>query len=133
MRIDFTDRLNQLGYSPQYAAVAYNNFINSLKPDETILYVLEGSIKNTIGVVIATDKRLYYVGVSKLNHPVLEHVHYNDLVFITGKETPWTSMEIKVKTDSNPEILVIKGCELKAGYEFIELIRLLTINPAQAD
>jgi len=131
MRLNFTDRLNQLGYSPQHAAVAYDNFIRSLNPDETILYLMEGSIKNTLGVIVATDKRIYYIGVDKHKSPLLEHIDYNDIIFITGKETPWTSMEIKVKTETKYDELVIRGCDKNTGTEFIELVRLLTIKPVE--
>ncbi|MDB5258290.1 MAG: hypothetical protein JWM14_2985 [Chitinophagaceae bacterium] len=129
MRVDFTDRLSQLGYSPAHASIAYDNFINSLKSDETILYLMEGSIKNTLGVIVATDKRIYYIGVNKHKNILHEHISYNDIVFITGKESPWTSMEIKVKTETKYDELVIRGCEIDTGKEFIELIRLLTIKP----
>lgn len=129
MRLNFTERLNQLGYSPEHAAVAYDNFINSLKPDETILYLMEGAIRNTLGVIAATDKRIYYIGVNKHKNTLQEQIDYNDIIFITGKETPWTSMEIKVKTETKYDELVIRGCEKNTGKEFIELIRLLTIRP----
>jgi hypothetical protein len=131
MRLDFTDRLNQLGYSPEYAAVAYDNFIKSLKFDETILYLMEGSIKNTLGVIVATDKRIYYIGVDKHKSTLQEHINYDDIIFITGKESPWTSMEIKVKTETKYDELIIRGCDKDTGKEFIELIRLLTIKPGE--
>jgi hypothetical protein len=130
MRLNFTDRLNQLGYAPDHAAVAYDNFIRSLKSDETILYLMEGAIRNTLGVIVATDKRIYYIGVDKHKSPMQQHVDYDDIIFITGKETPWTSMEIKVKTETKYDELLIRGCEKNTGKEFIELIRLLTIKPA---
>ena len=129
MMLNYTERLTQLGYSPDFAVLAYDKFVKSLKSDETILYLMEGSIKNSIGVIVATDKRIYYIGVDKHNNTLQEDIGYNDIIFINGKDTPWVTMEIRVQTDSKFEELVVKGCSNEEGKQFIELIRLLTIKP----
>src|SRR6478752_10319456 len=81
-------RMDQLGYIPKAAFIAYENLLKSLKKEETILYLLEGSIKGSLGFVVATDLRVYYVGVNKYKMPFLSHIMYDDIKSIKTEESP---------------------------------------------
>jgi hypothetical protein len=124
-----TDRLTQLGYVPQTAAIAYDTFIRSLRPEETILYLLEGGIKNTLGFIVATDKRVYYVGINKFKDPFLELIDYKQIDEIHLSDTRWPSSYIRLVTNHEEKEIIIKGCEPVPASEFVELIRLLVFPP----
>jgi len=126
-----SSRLNQLGYVPQTAAIAFDIFLKSLKKDETILYFLEGSIKNTLGFVVATDQRVYYVGIDRHKNPFIECVPYDNITGVSNRESFLPSTEIIVQTTTKYNEIKIKGCDPKGAAEFIELIRLLTIRPKE--
>lgn len=132
MRVEekITERLNQLGYVPQTAAIAYDTFLKSLKPDETILYLMEGSIKNTIGFIVASDMRLYYVGIGRHGKPFLELLDYNDIDQISFQEYQAPALEVLVTTKSQHEQFHIKGCDRQQAQDFVELINLLTKRPS---
>jgi hypothetical protein len=122
-------RLDQLGYIPKAAYIAYDNLLKSLKKEETILYLLEGSIRNSIGFMVATDQRVYYVGINKHKMPFLSHIMYDDIKSISYKESKVSpSMEIVVQTGPYGELRVI-GVESEEGKEFVELINLLINKP----
>lgn len=124
-----SSRLSQLGYVPQTAAIAFDIFLKSLKPDETILYFLEGSIKNTLGFVVATDMRVYYVGIDKHAHPFMESILYKDISNISVRESFLPSTEITVHTKSKFNDIKVKGCDSHSAREYKELIDLLTNKP----
>ncbi|MCU0416593.1 MAG: PH domain-containing protein [Cytophagaceae bacterium] len=133
MRVDekISERLSQLGYVPQTAAIAYDTFLKSLKPEENILYLMEGSIKNTIGFIVATDLRLYYVGIGRHAQPFLELLDYNDIASIVFQDShpPSPATKVQVTTKSKHEGFLIKGCDRTQSAEFVELIKLLTQKP----
>jgi hypothetical protein len=122
-------RLNQLGYVPQTAAIAFDIFLKSLKADETILYFLEGSIKKTLGFIVATDKRVYYIGVDKFGSPFSESIHYDEITGISVRESLLPSTEITVHTISKFKEIKVKGCDSHSAAEYKELIDLLTNKP----
>ncbi|MGN6646987.1 MAG: PH domain-containing protein [Cytophaga sp.] len=123
-------RLTQLGYVPQTAAIAFDIFLKSLKPEETILYFLEGSIKNTIGFIVTTDQRVYYVGIGRHGDPFIESLKYSEITGITVREeTLLPSSEITVHTTSKFNDIKVKGCDAHNAAEYKELIDLLTNRP----
>jgi hypothetical protein len=124
-----SSRLSQLGYVPQTAAIAFDIFLKSLKPDETILYFLEGSIKNTLGFIVATDQRVYYVGIDKHRNPFIESIKYDDISGISVRESFLPSTEIIVHTNSKFKDIKVKGCDSHSAAEYKELIDLLTKKP----
>lgn len=124
-----TNRLNQLGYVPQTASIAFNTFLKSLKPEETILYFLEGSIGNTLGFIVTTDKRVYYIGINKYGAPFTESIHYNEITGISVRESLLPSTEITVHTTSKFNDIIVKGCDAHNATEYKELIDLLTNKP----
>lgn len=124
-----TTRLNQLGYVPQTAAIAFDIFLKSLKPEETILYFLEGSIRNTLGFIVTTDQRVYYVGINKFGAPFSESILYNEITGISVRESLLPSTEITVHTTSVFKDIKVKGCDSHSAAEYKELIDLLTNKP----
>jgi hypothetical protein len=126
-----SDRLSQLGYVPQTAAIAFDIFLKSLKPDETILYFLEGSIKNTLGFIVTTDQRVYYVGINKFGAPFIESIQYSEITGISVRESLLPSTEITVHTTSKFNDIKVKGCDAHSASEYKELIDLLTNKPKE--
>lgn len=122
-------RLTQLGYVPQTAAIAFDIFLKSLKPEETILYFLEGSIKNTLGFIVTTDQRVYYVGINKYAAPFIESLKYEEITGISVRESMLPSTEITVHTTSKFGDIKVKGCDAHSAAEYKELIDLLTNRP----
>jgi hypothetical protein len=125
--LKLSERLKQLGYIPQTAAIAYNILVKSIKDKETILYLLEGAIRSTLGFVVATDQRCYYVGIDKYQNPFIESLDYDQIFRIGIVESFFPTSEIHVITNTSLKEINIKGCDPKSAKEFVELILLL--NP----
>jgi Bacterial PH domain len=115
-------RLKQIGYVPQYGTIALDDLVKSLREKESVLYLLEGSIHNTLGFLIATDLKVFYVGVDKHKSPVLAHIKYEDIVSIGLIKTELPSVEIRI-SKKNQENFEIKGCDSKDAAKFVKLIK----------
>ena len=115
-------RLKQIGYVPQYGSIALDDLVKSLKEKESVLYLLEGSIHNTLGFLIATDLKVFYIGVDKHKRPALELIKYEDIDTIDLIKTELPSVEIRIikKDKANFEI---KGCESRDAVKFVKLIK----------
>lgn len=123
-------RFRQIGYTPKSGAIAFNLLAQSLQDHEMLLYLLEGSMYNTLGYLIATDTRVFYAGVDKHKLPMLEHIDYYDIESIQQHQPSMIpSVEIMIKAKDGTEIL-IKGCEPKDGNKFVKLIRYLSQGAA---
>ena len=119
-------RFKQIGYEVKAGAVAIHLLSQSLKQNESVLYLLEGSIQNSLGYLIATDKRVFYAGVDKFKKPVLEHLNYEDLYEIRETEDELIpSIEITIMAKNQNQI-TIKGCEAEDGVKFVKLLRYLS-------
>lgn len=118
-------RFKQIGYVPKSGAIAFNLLAQSLKEKEIVLYLLEGSVHNTLGYIIATDQRVFYAGVDKHKKPMLEHINYSDVASIEDNQTLLPSVEIVITSRTGQQIK-IKGCEPKDGNKFVKLIRYLS-------
>jgi len=122
--VNINTRFSEIGYQPNLGKIAFNDLAKSLRSDETILNVVEGAISNTLGVAIATDTRVFYVGVNKHHQPVLEQLIYEDIVGIEVTKSMFVSVELIVHTKSKKEIR-LKGCDPERAAEMVELINLL--------
>lgn|SRR5690606_29518049 len=121
-------RFRQIGYVPQSGAIAFNLLAQTLKKKEIVLYLLEGSIHNTLGYLIATDIRVFYAGVDKHKSPMLEHINYEDIENIESVNTMLPSVEIIIKSKNGKEFR-IKGCDPSDGKKFVKLISYLGEGP----
>lgn len=117
-------RFKQIGYVPQSGAIAFNLLAQTLKNKEIVLYLLEGSVHNTIGYLIATDSRVFYAGVDKHKKPILEHIHYENITAIESVITVLPSIDIEIT--SVEQKFIIRGCDPKDGEKFVHLIRYLS-------
>jgi hypothetical protein len=115
-------RFKQIGYVPQYGTIALDDLVKSLREKESVLYLLEGSIHNTLGFLIATDLKVFYVGVDKHKSPVLELIKYEDIVSIDLIRTELPSVEILI-TKNDKRNFEIKGCESRDALKFVKLIK----------
>jgi hypothetical protein len=115
-------RLKQIGYVPQYGSIALEDLVKSLREKESVLYLLEGSIHNTLGFLIATDLKVFYIGVNKHKHPIIELIKYEDIASIDLIKTELPSVEISlVKKDT--QNFEIKGCDSRDAAKFVKLIK----------
>lgn len=117
-------RFKQIGYVPKSGAIAFNLLAQSLKKKEIVLYLLEGSIHNTIGYLIATDSRVFYAGVDRHKQPILEHIHYEHISAIDSVTTVLPSIDIVIT--SVEQKFTIRGCEPVDGQKFVKLVRYLS-------
>jgi hypothetical protein len=115
-------RFKQIGYVPQFGNIAFEDLVRSLKEKETVLYLLEGSIHNTLGFLIATDLKVFYVGVNRHKQPVLELINYQDITSIELIKTELPSVEIFIHAKDNKSF-EIKGCESRDAAKFVKLIK----------
>jgi hypothetical protein len=122
--VNIHTRFSEIGYQPNLGKIAFNDLAKNLRPDETILNVVEGAISNTLGVAIATDLRVFYVGVNKYHQPVLEELLYEDIVGIEITKSMFISVELIVHTKQQRDIR-LKGCDPERAGEMVELISLL--------
>jgi hypothetical protein len=118
-------RFKQIGYIPKSGAIAFNLLAQSLKEKEILLYLLEGSIHNTLGYLIATDTRIFYAGIDRHKKPMLEHIKYEDISSIETIDTLLPSVDILI-TSKNEDEFTIRGCERTDGNKFVKLIRYLS-------
>lgn len=126
---DIYKRFKQMRYAPVTGGLAFDSLAHALGKEETMLKLLEGNFHTTVGLFIATDLRIFYIGVNKYNETTLEQIHYEDIVSINITEPKFISVEISINT-KNSQPLTIKGCDYSEGKEFVELLRMLTLyNP----
>lgn len=118
-------RFKQIGYVPQSGSIAFSLLAQSLKEKEVVLYLLEGSIHNTLGYLIATDSRIFYAGIDRHKKPMLEHINYEEIESIESAVTLMPSIDIIINSKSENEF-IIRGCEPKDGNKFVKLIRYLS-------
>lgn len=119
-------RLKQIGYEPEYGSLAFNDLTKSLKNNESVLYLLEGSIRNSLGFLIATDLRIFYIGVNKYKSPVIAHINYDDITSvecINEEIIPSSEIMINGKDDQHIKIM---GCETESAEKFVKLIKYFT-------
>lgn len=126
---DIYKRFKQMKYAPVTGGIAFDALAHALSKDETILKLLEGNFHTTVGLFIATDLRIFYIGVNKYNDTTLEQVNYENIISISITEPKFISVEISINTSTKLD-LTIKGCDYSEGKEFVELLRMLTLyNP----
>ena len=119
-------RLKQIGYEPEYGSLAFNDLTKSLKNNESVLYLLEGSIKNSLGFLIATDLRIFYIGVNKHKSPIIAHIKYEDITSVENTNEsiiPTSEIMINGKDDQHIKIM---GCEEEAAEKFVKLVKYFT-------
>jgi hypothetical protein len=115
-------RFKQIGYVPQYGSIALEDLVKSLREKESVLYLLEGSIHNTLGFLIATDLKVFYIGVNRHKNPIIELLKYEDIASINLIKTELPSVEISlVKKDA--QNFDIKGCDFRDATKFVKLIK----------
>jgi hypothetical protein len=115
-------RFKQIGYVPQYGSIALDDLVKSLREKESILYLLEGSIHNTLGFLIATDLKVFYIGVDKHKNPIIELIKYEDIDTIDLIKTDLPSVEILL-TKNDKRNFEIRGCDSRDAIKFVKLIK----------
>ena len=122
-------RFKQMKYAPATGVLAFDALSHALGKEETMLKLLEGNFHSTVGLFIATDLRIFYVGINRYNETILEQLAYEDIINIIISEPKFISVEITVYP-KNGQPLTIKGCDYSEGKEFVELLKMLTLyNP----
>src|SRR5690554_6606365 len=119
-------RFSQIGYQPNLGKIAFSDLSKNLKKDETILNVAEGSMNNFLGVVVATDLRVFYVGINMRSAVFIEEIFYEEIRSISIQNTQFVSVEILIT--SKKGTMRVKGCERERANEMTELINLLILE-----
>lgn len=123
------NRFKQLNYTPVTGGIAFDALVHELQKDETILKLIEGSVHNSVGLMIATDLRIFFIGLNRFNKTTLEQIGYDDITSIEITEPKFISTELMLN-NKDGEFIKIKGCDYQEAKEFVELIRMLTLyNP----
>lgn len=123
------DRFKQINYSPIIGGIAFDALANALEKDETILKLIEGSINASVGLLMATDLRIFYIGLNRFNKTILQQVSYDSIVSIELTEPKIISVKLNLITKSG-ESLLVTGCDFSEAKKFVELLRMLTLyNP----
>lgn len=122
-------RFQQIGYSPNIGQIAIEELAESLDKDETVFQLLEGSVQNTLGFALATDLRIFYIGIDKHKNCRFEQLEYTQVKSIETREIWPSSSEILIYTHNGNE-LKVRGCEQEVAAEFVELVKMLTEIPS---
>ncbi|HEX8548088.1 MAG TPA: PH domain-containing protein [Cytophagaceae bacterium] len=121
------ERFTQLNYSPITGGIAFEALANALDKEETILKVIEGSITTSVGLIIATDLRIFYIGLTRFNKTVLQQISYDSIISVEMAEPKIISVELNIITKTGGNILV-RGCDYTESKKFVELLRMLTLH-----
>ena len=119
-------RFEQLNYSPITGGIAFEALANALNRDETILKLIEGSVYKSVGLMIATDLRIFYIGLNRFNKTILHQISYESIISVELSEPKIISVELNIITKSG-ENIVMKGCDFGDSKKFVELLRMLTL------
>jgi hypothetical protein len=69
----------QLEFNPQCCKIALIYLTTILEPKEIILEVVEASCNSTTGLLMATDSRLIFAGVSFIEKSLIIKISYKDI------------------------------------------------------
>ncbi len=86
---------------------------------------MEGVYKNTVGVVIATDLRVFYVGVDKHKKPIVTQRKDDEISSIEAGSPVVVSVNLSIRTQDEKK-LTFRGCDRNESQQFVELIKMLT-------
>jgi hypothetical protein len=117
----------ELGYVPNTGRIAFEELANTLITTERIIYVMEGNCKSTVGLLVATDIRVLFVGCSPLKKSVIEKFTYEDIAsneFTDGIYEISGTIEIK----SSGKKIIVEGCDPKESVKFIDTIKQIIID-----
>ncbi len=118
-------RFKQMKYSPVTGEIVFQPLANELNPDETILKLIEGAFQKTLGILLATDLRIFYIGINRFNKTTLEQIRYENIISVTISEPKIISAEVIIHS-KNLAPIVVKGCDYNEARQFVELIKMLT-------
>lgn len=114
------ESFKSIGYQPNTGGIALKTLSITLSSDERILEIIEGGCENTVGVLVATDIRLLYVGCSPLKDSVIKSINYHEISSLYFKESPFPSGSIVIYKSS--ECIKVAGCDIEKSTSFIDLI-----------
>lgn len=119
-------RFKQMKYTPATGGIVFDSLVMSLNEDETMLKLLEGNLHSSVGLIIATDLRIFFIGVNLHNETKITQVFYDDIASIHLSEPVFISSVVTLTTNQSQQ-LVVKGCDYNEAKDFVELIRMLTL------
>lgn len=115
---------DRIGYAPNTGKIALRTLANTLSSNERVLAVIEGASESTVGVLVATDLRVLFVGCSPLKDSVIRTVGYNEVSSIRHMETEFPCAEIEIQ--KSVETIKIIGCDAKQSVTFTDLVHELS-------
>jgi hypothetical protein len=118
------EAFKRIGYTPDTGKIAIRTLANTLSTNERVLAIIEGACESTVGLLVATDIRVLFVGCSPLKDSVIKRISYNEISSIHFKETAFPAGDIEIQ--KNVESIKIVGCDIKKSKPFIDLTMTIT-------
>jgi hypothetical protein len=112
----------KLGYVPNTGRIAFEELANTLITTERLIYVMEGNCKSTVGLLVATDIRVLFVGCSPLKRSVIEKFSYEAIASNEFSESIY-SVAGTIRVQSSGKSIVVEGCDPKESVKFIDTVK----------
>jgi hypothetical protein len=117
----------EIGYVPNIGRIAFEELANTLITTERLIYVMEGNCKSTIGLLLATDIRVLFVGCSPLRKSVIEKFSYEAIASNEFSEGIY-SVAGTIKVQSSGKSITVEGCDPKESVKFIKTVKQFIID-----
>lgn len=113
----------KLDFHPDTGQIALRILSETLTSDESVVDIIQGGCDSTVGVLVATDLRVLYVGCSPLRDNIIKAIGYCDIVSIERKDTEFPSAEIEINRSGDSFKVV--GCHLDKSKHFVRTVNEL--------
>jgi hypothetical protein len=117
----------ELGYIPNTGRIAFEELANALITTERLIYVMEGNCKSTVGLLVATDIRVIFVGCSPLKKSVIEKFSYEAIASNEFTEGIY-AVAGTIRVQSSGRNIVVEGCDPKESQKFINTVKQIIID-----
>jgi hypothetical protein len=88
------ERFHELGFKPDSGKIALIDLVIALEPSEVVLQAIDASYQTTIGLLVATEKRIVYAGASFIKESVTETIDFTSISGIDFSQSPIPSGDI---------------------------------------
>jgi hypothetical protein len=111
------ERFMELGFIPDSGKIALIDLAIALEPNEVVLQAIDASYNTTIGLLVATETRILYAGVSFIKNSVIEKIDYPSITSIDFSQSPIPSGDIIITHSKGKSI--IAACTPEDAKRFI--------------
>lgn len=114
------DFFKELDFHPDTGKIALRTLSNTLSSNERVLDIIQAGSESTVGVLVATEMRVLYVGCSPLRDSIIKTFGYCDIVSIERKDTEFPSTEIEICCSTGSFSAV--GCPIDKSKKFVRTV-----------